>query len=95
MGQKSEENEIEPSLKEKTSKSEEIGLPHLTPQKTLVLKLTFAMLGLSMTPTMSVVWLVRNTGNANFLYFMQLMYQGCMVLSLLQFVSTVRSRLCD
>lgn len=47
--------------------------PAFTTQKRIVLALAFAAFGLSMHPVMATVWLFRNTGNANFLFFMQLL----------------------
>jgi len=63
------------------------------PQKDILLKLLFAFFGQSMFPIMSQLWLVRNTGNANFLYFMQLLYHMALTLALLQFVGCVKRRL--
>ncbi|CAD7973111.1 unnamed protein product [Amoebophrya sp. A25] len=58
----------------------------MNPQTRLVLELAFALFGLTMYPVMSAVWLFRNTGNANFMFFMQLVYLIATSLSLLDFI---------
>ena len=55
-------------------------------QRTLVLSVIIAFFGICMYPVMSVMWLQRNTGNANFMFFMQLLYQSCAALSLVEFI---------
>eukprot|EP00392_Amoebophrya_sp_AT5.2_P003387 g3392.t1 len=60
--------------------------PSFTPQNRLVLQLTFAFFGIAMFPVMTEVWLTRNTGNANFLFFMHLLYLVSTSLTLMEFV---------
>jgi len=51
-------------------------------QSELVMAIVIALFGMSMFPVMSQLWLIRNSGNPNYVFFMGAVYQICASMAL-------------